>query len=256
MLLLPPSEGKTAGGDGPPWTRAGMSIPALNRERRRVRDAVRAHLAHGDDAAAALLGARGATLERALADWRRLDRAPTMPACERYSGVVWAALAPDTLPPTAREALDRRTLVVSGLWGVLRAADPIPAYRLKMSARPGGLGTLSGHWRPAVTRTVRRLADGGWVVDMLPAEHRAALDPAGLGSVPLLRVDILADGPGGRRAIGHAGKHLKGLLARAVLEADARTPDQVAALRVPGLTALAPEAGGDGTVTVVFAASG
>lgn len=253
MLLLPPSEGKTAGGDGPPWTRAGHTIPALNAERRRVRDAVRAHLAACDPGK--LLGARGATLERALEEWRVLDRAPTLPARERYAGVTWAALSPATLSPAGRRALEERALVVSGLWGLLRPGDPVPAYRLRMSASVPPLGVLSRHWRPAVGRTLRRLAGGDLVVDLLPEEHRAAVDAAALGRTPVLRIDLVTEGPGGRRAVGHAGKPLRGLLARAILEEGAFTPDRIAAVRVPGLRALPPaeEAGG---MRLVFVAEG
>ncbi len=252
MLLLPPSEGKETGGDGPPWTRAGHSIPALNAGRRRVRDAVRARLAQ--DEGARLLGARGATLDRALEEWRTLDRSPTLPARERYHGVVWTALDPAGLSPAARRLLDERALVVSGLWGLVRASDPLPAYRLKMSANVPPLGVLARHWRPAVARTLRRLAGDDWVVDLLPDEHRAAVDVPALGRTRLLRVDLVADGPAGRRAVGHAGKSHKGRLARAILEERALTPERVAALRLPGLRALDPveDAGG---MRVVFVAS-
>lgn len=241
MILLPPSEGKTPGGDGPPWTRAGHSIPALNAGRRRVRDAVRACLAEGDAVAAGrLLDARGATLERALEEWRTLDRSPTLPARERYAGVVWEALDVGTLAAAARRTVDERLLVVSGMWGLVRAGDPIPAYRLKMGASVPTLGPLARHWRPAVSRTLRRLAADAWMVDLLAQEQRAAIDEEALGRARLLRVDLVTDGAAGPRAIGHAGKALKGRLARAIVEADARTPHEVAAVRVPGLEAMEP----------------
>jgi hypothetical protein len=64
-------------------------------------------------------------------------------------------------------------------------------------------------------------------------------------------VEIL-DGPAGRAA-GHAGKALKGRLARAMLEADVRTPRALAALAVPGLAHDAEASGRAGDVTrVVF----
>lgn len=237
MLLLPPSEGKAPGGHGAPWARADRSFPQLDAARVAVRDAVRAVLAAGDDGTAGrLLGARGATLQRARADWDDLDDAPTMPAAHRYSGVTWAALAPGELAPAARTALRERVVIPSGLWGLLRAGDPIPAYRVKMGARVAPLGVLARHWRPLIAPHLGELADGGWVVDLLPVEHRAAIDPAGLGTARLVRVDLVAAGPSETvRAVGHAGKTLRGLLARAILAAGARTPLQLARLSVPGL---------------------
>ena len=236
VLLLPPSEGKATGGDGPPWRAAPRAFPELDEARAAVRDAVRALLAGGAAAAGRLLGARGPHLERALLEWEDLDEAPTLPALARYTGVVWRALDPPSLDPVARRRLGARVLVPSGLWGLLAATDPVPAYRLKMGAGVPPLGTLSAWWRPRITPLVDARAAGGWVIDLLPAEHAAAIDATALTRCRLLRVALVEDdGAAGRRAAGHAGKHLKGLLVRAVIAADARTPRAVAALDVPGL---------------------
>ena len=135
VILLPPSQGKAEGGNGPPWERAQTVFPHLVGERRQVRDAVRAAL-RGGGAAERLLDARGEHLARALADWDALDTARTLPAAERYRGVVWEALAPATLSPAARRLLGRRVLVPSGLWGLLAARDAVPPYRLAMGASP------------------------------------------------------------------------------------------------------------------------
>ncbi|HET6691003.1 MAG TPA: peroxide stress protein YaaA [Miltoncostaeaceae bacterium] len=253
VILLPPSQGKADGGSGPPWERAATAFPELTAERRRVRDAVRAALRAGDGVAERLLGARGDTLARALADWEALDDARTLPAAARYRGVVWEALAPATLSPAGRRRLGRRVLVPSGLWGVLAAGDAVPPYRLAMGASPPGLGRLSTWWRPLVTAAVARRAGAAWVIDMLPAEHAAAIEAAALGRARLMRVEIVEEAEGGTRAVGHAGKALKGRLARAILEADARTPAAVAALEVPGLRRVAVHAPRGGAARVAFA---
>ncbi|MBJ7455541.1 MAG: peroxide stress protein YaaA [Thermoleophilia bacterium] len=238
VILLPPSEGKAPDGDGPPWPEAGGAFPELGEARRAVRDAVRAALAGGGPAVGRLLAARGPYLERALAEWEELDDAPTLPAWDRYRGVVWAALAPATLDRPARRRMLARVLVPSGLWGLVAAGDPVPAYRLKMGAGVPPLGSLAAFWRPRIGPVIDRRAAGGWVIDLLPQEHAAALDPACLAASRHLRIALVEEGDGGeRRAAGHAGKHLKGLLARAILEAGASTPRAVAALSVPGLRA-------------------
>lgn len=236
VILLPPSEGKAPDGDGPPWPEAGGAFPELDEARAAVRDAVRAALAAGGPAAGRLLAARGPYLERALAEWDELDDAPTRPAWDRYRGVVWAALAPDTLDRPARRRMLARVLVPSGLWGLVAAGDAVPAYRLKMGASVPPLGSLAAFWRPRITRLIDRRAAGGWVIDLLPQEHAAAIDPAGLEASRHLRVALVEEGDGTeRRAAGHAGKHLKGMLARAILESGASTPAAVAGLAVPGL---------------------
>jgi len=235
VILLPPSEGKAVGGGAPAAEfAAGRFGVALGDARREVRDAVRRVL--GDDAAAsALLGVRGAHLERALDEWRCLDDAPTLPVVERYSGVVWGAIGIDDLPAAARRRLMTRVLVPSGLWGLVAADDRIPAYRLKMGARVPPLGLLAAWWRPLVTQALVARAGRGAVIDLLPQEHAAAIDGSALRPGAHVRVDIVDDGPAGRRSVGHAGKSLKGALARAILLNDARTAADVAALGVPGL---------------------
>jgi cytoplasmic iron level regulating protein YaaA (DUF328/UPF0246 family) len=236
VLLLPPSSGKAPGGDGPPWADGPQAFPALNRRRVRVRNAVRRALRAAPDGGERLLGARGPTLERSRAEWKELDRAPTLPAWRRYSGVVWEALSPATLSPAGATGLRERVLVPSGLWGLLAATDPVPPYRLKMGARVEPLGTLSRFWRDPVTAALAERAGDGWIVDLLPGEHAAAIDPCALRGARLVRVELVTGAAGDtRRAAGHAGKHAKGLLARAILETGARAPDEVAALEVPGL---------------------
>jgi len=238
VLLLPPSEGKAPGGGRPAWPDAPQSFPELLTHRVGVRDAVRSAIRGGD--AERLLGVRGPHLERALAEWTALDDAPTLPAHARYSGVVWGALDPAGLDAASRRRLLRRVLVPSGLWGLVAAGDRLPAYRLKMGARVPPLGPLAAYWRPLVTPLVAARAGRGWIIDLLPEEHAAVLDPALLEGARRVRVE-LRDGPGGRAA-GHAGKAAKGRLARAVLEADVRDPAGLLRLRVPGLRA-DPDAG-------------
>lgn len=206
----------------------------LAHDRVRVRDAVRAML-RSRAAAEKLLGVRGAHLERALAEWAALGAAPTLPAAYRYSGVVWGAVGVNDMPAAARRRLMARVLVPSGLWGVVSAADPIPAYRLKMGARVVPIGLLSAFWQPRVSPLIAARARRGTIIDLLPVEHAAALDLAEFRTGARVRVDIVDDAPGGRRSVGHAGKSLKGALARAIVIEDARTAADVADLRVDGL---------------------
>ena len=140
-------------------------------------------------------------------------------------------------------------VVPSGLWGLVGAGDAIPAYRLKMGARVGSLGLLSRWWQPRVSPALAVRAGRGAVIDLLPQEHAAAIDPSALRRGALVRVEIVVDGPAGRRSVGHAGKAVKGRLARAILEADARTADGVAELRVDGLTAPVIDRGDITTIT-------
>lgn len=248
VILLPPSEGKAEGGDGPPVAWAEGRFGALADDRRAVRRAVQQVLRRRDDAER-LLGVKGAHLDRALDEWAGIDTAPTVPAARRYSGVVWGAVDIAGMDSATRRRLMARVVVPSGLWGLVGAGDAIPAYRLKMGARAGSLGLLSRWWQPRVSPALAARAGRGAVIDLLPQEHAAAIDPSALRRGALVRVEIVDDGPTGRRSVGHAGKAVKGRLARAILEADARTADEVAELRVDGLTAPVIDRGDITTIT-------
>jgi cytoplasmic iron level regulating protein YaaA (DUF328/UPF0246 family) len=157
LLLVPPSEGKVAGGR--PSTRPDSFAGALDEHR----SAVLAELAcvlrsRPASVRTSVLGVRGELLERALAATASMveGTAPVLPAWRRYSGVVWAALEPATMTPSDR----RRVLVPSGMYGMTTAADPVADYRLKLLVSLGRLGRLSTFWRPAATAALAARARG------------------------------------------------------------------------------------------------
>jgi cytoplasmic iron level regulating protein YaaA (DUF328/UPF0246 family) len=170
-----------------------------------------------------LLGVGGAALERSIEANRHVVGAPTLPAWQRYTGVVWDHLDPATLRGASRKQARRSVLVVSAIAGLSAFDDPLPDHRLKLSVRLDPLGKLSRWWRDRVTETLAETLAGRLVVDLLPQEHAAAWRPD-TGTMDLRRVRFVgADG----RAQGHAAKAAKGLLARALVETD--DPDRVLA---------------------------
>lgn len=191
VILLPPSEGKAPGGDGPTWRPGTMADAALDGARRPVLRAARA---------------AGATARRA----------PTLPAMERYTGVLYQELAWPSLPAAARRRGQAQVRIVSGLWGLVAPDDPIPAYRLKMSAALPETGRLSTWWKPRLAPVVAALTEGRLVWDLLANEQRAAIDwPA---ASPSQRITVrFVDAEG--RTVTHWNKLLKGSLVRWLLTA-------------------------------------
>ena len=206
MLLLPPSEGKAEGGSSRRvrWAPESGSFGRTLGDRR---VAIVEALAAAGGGAEKLLGVKGEYLLRAQSSNSALIGAATLPAWQRYTGVVWDHLDPATLSPDAR----KQTVVVSGLLGLVRGDDPVPDYRLKMSANLRPLGKLSTWWRDDLSAELRRVARRRFVVDLLPQEHRATLDLDGLDGISVTLVDPTG-APG-----GHFAKAAKGELARAIL---------------------------------------
>lgn len=225
LLLLPPSEGKAADGDGPAWSPdLGAFGTELAEARIEVTKALRR--AHGGDEK--LLGVKGPHFERAVAANLSMIGAATLPAWQRYTGVVWEHLDPGSL----RAADRRRLLVFSGALGMVRGDDPVPDYRLKMGGRLAPLGTMSAWWQPHLSTVINNLTRRHLIVEMLANEQRAAyVAPAtgtpgtvvpatGTASVAGMTVTLMErDGKSG----GHAAKAAKGLLARHLIEQGSAT---------------------------------
>jgi hypothetical protein len=127
-------------------------------------------------------------------------------------------------------------VVVSGLHGLVAAGDQIPDYRLKMGARLSPMGTLANWWREPLTQALLTYAQKAVVIDLLPNEHRAAIDWSQLPQT--LRVDLVTKS-GGRMG-GHNAKAAKGLLARHIITAGstpAKARDALSTFRHPEFSA-------------------
>lgn len=211
-VLLPPSESKEPGGRF--RATPGFFDEFLNESRESVRAALASHLANAStEEASRLLKVRGPLLERALTSSALIvsKSAPTLPAWQRYSGVVWSHLDPASLSKSQR----RRVIIPSGLYGLSCATDELADYRLTMKVNLGGLGNLASFWRPIVTRALEEMTNATFV-DLLPKEHAAAINTEESLSTQFVRVTFCRHG--GERVVGHDAKAVKGILARKILQ--------------------------------------
>ena len=211
LLLLPPSEGKAeTGNQSRPWTpQLGAFGAVLETSRAQIVNQLR----KDKGGTQKLLGVSGAHLTRAQSCNMQLIGAPCLPAWQRYTGVVWDHLDLSSLTATQRNAFIKRIIVPSGLLGLVRADDHVPDYRLKMGARLAPFGTMSKFWNETITDALVAVVKKRAVVDLLPNEHRAAIDWNKLDNV--VRVDLVSHS--GAVVGGHNAKAAKGLLARHLL---------------------------------------
>jgi cytoplasmic iron level regulating protein YaaA (DUF328/UPF0246 family) len=213
VVLLPPSQGKAAGGRR--RSGHGRFDDTLAHERGAVAVALKAFLSGATPAELqATFGARGPLLERTVSAARVFveGAAPLLPAWRRYQGVVWNYLSPETLTPASR----RRILVPSGLYGLVTGEDLVADYRLKMNVSLPGLGVLARYWRPHVTAALLDATPRATVVNLLPHEHAASIDWTSVERERrVLSVRFVAADES--RAVGHDAKAIKGELAGAVL---------------------------------------
>jgi len=218
LLLLPPSEGKASDGEGPPLDLDALSFPSLTRTRSAlVREVVRLAKTKKRAFAAALQLSRGQQHE--LTRNAALLTAPTMPAAQLYTGIVYDNLSYATLSPTARRRADECVLVASALFGLLRLVDQVPPYRLSGGTVLPGSGGLAARWRP----TLEPVLAEGFVVDLRSGAY------AKLARVPgACEVRVLREENDSRTVVSHDNKWTKGTLARALCEHGAASVAEVA----------------------------
>lgn len=231
-VLLPPSESKAPGGDGPPLEPAVLGFPALNPLRTELIDQL-ATLCADPAKARPALGV-SAHQDAQIAATATLRVSPTRPAMQRYTGVLYDQLDVAGLPSAGRARAAERLLITSALFGLVRGRDPIPTYRFSAGSRLPGHGPVAATWRPALTPVLAGLDD--LVVDLRSGAYAAFAPAPGAVTVRVLSEAVPGD-PTSRSVVSHFSKAAKGRLAHALVATRAAVED------VPGLLRVARRAG-------------
>src|SRR6201999_2231860 len=172
LILLPPSEGKTAPTTGSPVDLNKLAYAgALTPSRQKLLGALAALGELPIERAVSMLGVSPGQAAEVVVD-AELSSAPAGPAAAVYTGVLYDRLRLPDLPKRAQG----RVLIASALWGVLRPGDAIPYYRFSAKARLPQIGALAGFWRPALQAALPD-EEGRLVVDMRSAAYAAAWKP-------------------------------------------------------------------------------
>ena len=212
LILLPPSEGKASGGEGPPLDLDTLSFESLNKTRAQMAKSI-SQLSGKPRVSQKLLGVKGIALETARADNASLMDTPTLSAIERYTGVMYDSIDYKSLDADAKECFDQSTIILSGLFGMVRPYDMIPTYKLKMGAKLRRNRTCAAIWKPLISKSLAALAESSVIWDLLPNEHSAAWDPSLVACDVRFTVKFLEAGRNGKlKTVSHWSKVLKGAL--------------------------------------------
>jgi hypothetical protein len=190
----------------------------LHRERTQVATALVDFCGNDLSAAALALALPKRSADEDLALNRALFDAPVTAALDRYAGTVYEALDAPRLTAAGRQRAMESVLVFSGLFGVLRAGEQVPAYRLPVAASVPTIGALTPFWRAALAAELPEALDGHLLVDLRSSDYAAMWRPTGTLRDQLVAVRVVTEQPDGRLAVvSYPSKHGKGLLARALL---------------------------------------
>ncbi|WP_436519724.1 peroxide stress protein YaaA [Actinoplanes sp. HUAS TT8] len=220
LILLPPSEGKTPAATGEPVDLDDLWLPELGAARKRVLTKLVAMCRRGSarsvaDSLSVLGLSEGQRGE--IARNAGLFEAPAAPAVEVYTGVLYEALGAGTLDDAARKRLFDSAVVFSGLWGVVRLGDRIPAYRCSVGVTlPSPVGGVTAYWKKGLRKALDLATDGGPVLDLRSGAY-AAMWAAPVQSAALRVLhERVVGGVAKRSVVSHFNKATKGRLVRAL----------------------------------------
>ena len=217
LILLPPSETKRSGGVGISIDQLAIIWAALDPARDQLIDALQA-LCSDSELATRRLGL-GKQAQADIQANLEIKTAPTMPAVMRYHGVIFDALNYPTLSEAGKARVTEKLFIQSALFGLLPATEQIPYYRFSAGSTLPGLN-LKQIWTEAHQAVWPRMV--GPILDMRSLAY-VELNPIPEGHESYF-VEVF-DAAG--KAMNHFNKKAKGVLARAALEHQLETVDQL-----------------------------
>ena len=227
-ILLPPSEGKARPEGGEPLDLGALAFAdELGEKRAKLLDALERLGEVRLERAVKALGISAGQAEEVAVD-ADLRVAPTAPAAEVYTGVLYDRLDLAGLPAAARRRASKQVLIASALWGFVRPQDRIPYYRFSSKARLPRIGPLAAWWRGALREAAPDAPDELFL-DMRSAAYAAAWKPR---HGTLLAVRAFSEENGERKPVSHMAKAVRGEVARALLlaKAEPAAPEAAATL--------------------------
>ncbi|GGW71811.1 UPF0246 protein [Winogradskyella epiphytica] len=146
-----------------------------------------------------------------------------------FSGDVYRGLDAYTIDIKKIDKVQDTVRILSGLYGVLKPLDLIQPYRLEMGTKmPVGKNkNLYEFWNKKVTQALNdELEDDELFLNLASNEYFKAIDTKAL-KVPVVNVVFKEFKNGNYKIIAFFAKVARGLMARYIIDTDAKTIDDV-----------------------------
>ncbi|WP_290698512.1 peroxide stress protein YaaA [Lacinutrix sp.] len=153
-----------------------------------------------------------------------------------FSGDVYRGLDPYTIPVENIDILQDKVRILSGLYGVLKPLDLMQAYRLEMGTKlpVGTKKNLYEFWKKDVVSALNdELKDDEVLVNLASKEYFKAIDTSAL-KVPIVTVDFKEFKDGKYKIVAIYAKLARGLMARYIVDANAKTIDDLKGFTTEG----------------------
>jgi len=163
-------------------------------------------------------------------DWSLpFSAANARPAMYAFNGDVYRGLDAYSIDTKQLDRVEDTIRIISGLYGLLKPLDLIQAYRLEMGTKfpVGRTKNLYEFWRKKITSKLNEeLEDDEVFLNLASQEYFKAIDPKIL-KVPVITVNFKEFKNGTYKNIAVFAKLARGLMARYIIDTNAKTIDDV-----------------------------
>lgn len=228
MILFAPSEAKTVGGEPLQSLEDAFLFPEVYPERLKAWQTYQQAVSKlPQEKLEKMTGLKQVIQEDLIDD---LEEALFKKAVQRYSGVAYQHLDYDSLPAEAQLYIDASLLIFSNLFGPVRAADPLPHYKLKQGEKIDGFA-VETHYRKCCSEKLDSLLSSRSIVVDLRAGY---YEKFYVLTMPHFSYKFLKNG----KVVSHYAKAYRGIVLRRMAEENVQTPDELGRLEVEGLKLL------------------
>jgi cytoplasmic iron level regulating protein YaaA (DUF328/UPF0246 family) len=226
-ILLAPSETKKAGGEKP-FDPASLLFDALLPYRNKLLHSYINILQKGEmNELSKMFGLKKET--DILAYKKDIIHEPAMKAIERYTGVAFDYLNYEALDEKAKTYVDTHVILFSNLFGVLRASDLIPDYRLKQGEAVGDIKVEKFYNEHLATLMDVYLADDE-ILDLRAGFYDKFYKP----SKPYTTLKFIKEG----KVVSHWAKAYRGIVLREIAKAGVKSLEEFMKLPIKGLSVI------------------
>lgn len=231
LILLPNSEGKKEGGDVDLAYRFVSNLKKYNHfiklqpQRDLIVDEIKRVIRDSSqEELSKLFDLKGNNLKDAITTMTALKDEECMSAIGRMDGVMYNAIDYEDLSEEKKKRFDLSTIIIDGLFGLLKPQDMVPNYKCKVSTKLFG-ATLAAYWRKELSGFFSYVCKDKLVIDILPQSHRDIIKDEELNRVEIIFATI--DTKGKVKQEGHMSKKLKGEFVHYVLGFDMITKEDL-----------------------------
>jgi cytoplasmic iron level regulating protein YaaA (DUF328/UPF0246 family) len=216
-ILLPPSEGKLSGGNEQYFEiKNNHSFAILEKNRVFLLQNLLDFISHANDSDLEKLFSVKNNFEQITAFFQDFDNKLTLPAINRYSGVMFNAIDYPSLNEEQKNNANQSILFIDALFGLLQPQDLIPNYKLSISAKFADF-KIDNYWKKNLKEILEEELQGKIILDILPQAHRKAI---AISNKNCYLINFFEIKNGKAKNAGHISKKLKGEFIRYILSFD------------------------------------